>query len=149
MSLIAKNALIDALETYVSAATGGALEDTHIIGSEIGSLQGTADKYIRLQMKSGVMNLASEAKRQERGVAFILQCFVKPQGADEDSLDAAMDDSFEMAREAYELLEGNNLSGAVCDCTFHDGEEANYETGRANFYATPHGATYLYGVINK
>lgn len=148
MSLVAKNALVSYLEAFIDGLdTDSPLFDTKIIRAGRGSIKTGFPKHCRIQIRQGKMTYTDDIPCKERNVRLILQFFVKPAAQTDEAYDEAIDQSYLMAKTAFDELEGNNLNGQIRDIQFAP-IDPNYEMGLADSFATTHGATYLYGLIN-
>lgn len=146
MSVRAKTALFDTLETFVATLpSGDALFGAVGLRNTRGKVE--VSKVFRVECTSGAMTMSDDECCKEMNVDFTLQFFALPTDESFEALDDAFDLSFQMARSAYDELNGKDLDGAVCSVDFPEAE-GNYRVGVANLGATQYAATYLMGVVN-
>ena len=143
--MITRDALYSVIENLVATAgQSSALYEAESFRNLRTSVD-EARKVVRVECLDGQFTLTTDPMRKELNVRATIQCWVLPDSSDLPDLDAATDESFEMAREIFEELASNpGLDGGVCDVSFEI-----FETSEASLGAILRGVTYLDGVINQ
>ena len=143
--MISRDALYSFTESLINASVlGDALSGAESFRNLRSSVD-AATKVVRIECLDGQFCRTDESVRKELNVSFTAQFWVIPDGVEQADMDAATDESFEMARQFFEAMADNpGLSGLVCDA-YAD----VFETGEANLGATRRGVTYLDGLINQ
>jgi hypothetical protein len=105
-----------------------------------------ARKVVRVECFTGELDVG---EREENNVQSTIQCWVLPDfdsyGTEQEAIDAAADESFDMAKAIYTAIAPNmDLNGMVCTADFRE-----FETGQAKLGSAQRGVTYLDGVINR
>lgn len=143
--MIARNSLYTFIEDLIdNAGTESALYEAMSFRNVRGSID-ESTKVVRVECFTGEFVLSTEAKRSEAKVESSIQCYVTPSGLEETDLDAAIDLSFDMAKEIHDAIAGDpGLNGSLCDAQFR-----NFATGFGNLGATRRGVTEMEGLINQ
>lgn len=143
--MITRQALYDFIGTLISgAAPSSALKDALVFRNLRTSVD-EAKKLVRVECSDGQFSFSEEDVRKENRVRFTVQCWVKPDSKNQTDIDAAVDLSFEMAREIFEGIAGNaDLNNKVCDAY---GDQ--FECGEANLGTIRRGVTFLDGMVNR
>lgn len=136
----------DALDNFISstvATSSGALQNA-VVSSNFNGDVSQENKFIRTLIGAGEFSLSSDTKNEEQNVKAAIHFFVKPEQDTVQSLDNAIDLSFEMAKELYKAMAVNDhLNGGICRSNFRE-----FLVDEADFLATTYGATFLFGEMN-
>jgi hypothetical protein len=144
--MITRDALYTFIESLVSAAgSNDPLFEAVTFRNLRGDLN-TTQKVIRVDSFAGdhnVLGVDGEMNR-ELNVVTNIQCWVTPEKDEEEYIDAAKDQSFEMSQAIFDAIAANEtLNDSVCFANFRE-----FETGEANLGAQRRGVTYLDGTVN-
>ena len=146
--MIYEDAIYDVLEAAITAQSGNSahpLNNCKLYSTFRGSVKIEEKKIIRVSVLSGQFAFRNEDANKFEQVQAVIQCYVRADSKSDSDIDAAEELSFEMANEVSKVLSANpTLTNQVCISLFRD-----FEKGTVNVWATVHGATYLYGVINQ
>lgn len=146
--MIAKNALYSFVESLIDNSGPNTPLDGAVSFRNLRSSVDESTKIIRVECPAGQFVLTEQDSRKEANVLFTIQCWVTPDlnryNDDESAIDAATDDSFEMARTIFEQIATEaNLNGTICDVYGDD-----WESGEGSMGGTRRGVTYFDGIIN-
>src|SRR6185369_5703375 len=104
--MITDDALYSVLNTAITAAAPATpLYQALLYANTRGTIAvDTVTKIVRIDIQSGIFEVANETKFQEKQVDTVIQCFAKLGGETLADIDAALDISSSMARAIFDLL---------------------------------------------
>lgn len=144
--MISRDKIYDWLNDLIAAAAVDTPLADALLFPNLRTSVDEAQKVIRVDCWAGQFTLTDEESREERNVDFVIQCVVTPEtgGSDEVAqLDAAKDESFQMARTIFREMAPSGIPG-LCQVWADE-----WEQGDPSFGAAKRGATYLFGKVNQ